>query len=90
MRLSSIPKRRLPASRGRWLSFSVLGFILVGLGLSLLGEAILKKGTAEDWKTWFWWGTGALIVVNSGLSFIGQAIIEKIRLLQRIKNQGDH
>lgn len=80
MKSSSIEKRKLPASRGRWLSFSVLGLVMVGLGLSLFGEAVLLKSHAQNWHDWFWWGTAALVVINSGLSFIGQAVVEKVRL----------
>lgn len=59
----------------KWLIFSVSSLLLVGLGLSLLGEAIILK-YKEDGR-WFWMGTVALVIFNTGLSFLGRAVIEK-------------
>ena len=61
----------------KWLFFSIVGLLFVGFGLSLLGEAIIKKFNNMD--HWVLWGTIALMVVNTGLCFVGQAIIEKIK-----------
>lgn len=67
------------SDRKKWLIFSILGLILVGLGLSIFGEALLQKAQAESWHDWFWLGTLSLVIINSGLSFIGQAVIYRIR-----------
>ena len=61
----------------RWLLYSVGGLLLLGFGLSLLGEAILQKG--QSTPNWVWWGTAALVVTNSGISLVGQAVIEKLK-----------
>ena len=61
----------------KWLTYSIIGLLLFGFGLSLLGEAILLKNNNEPF---FWFGTLALIVINSGLCFFGNAIIFKIKL----------
>ena len=61
----------------KWLTFSIIGLLLFGFGLSLLGEAILLKNNNEPF---FWFGTLALVVINSGLCFFGNAIIFKIKL----------
>ena len=65
----------------KWLTLSISGLILIGLGLSLLGEAIILK---YEKKPFFWLGTLALIVVNSGLCFFGNAIRYRI-LIDRSK-----
>ena len=61
----------------KWLTYSIIGLLLFGFGLSLLGEAILLKNNNEPF---FWFGTLALVVINSGLCFFGNAIIFKIKL----------
>ena len=61
----------------KWLTYSIVGLLLFGFGLSLLGEAILLKNNNEPF---FWFGTLALVVINSGLCFFGNAIIFKIKL----------
>ena len=61
----------------KWLTYSIIGLLLFGFGLSLLGEAILLKNNNEPF---FWIGTLALVVINSGLCFFGNAIIFKIKL----------
>jgi len=52
--------------------------LLLGLGLSLLGEAIIFK-MEKDIK-WFYWGTLSLVVFNSGICFVAEAIIIKIKM----------
>lgn len=62
----------------RWLFFSISGMLLLGLGLSLLGEAIIFKSLNNF--NWFYWGTGALATFNAGICFIGEAIVIKVKL----------
>jgi hypothetical protein len=45
--------------------------VLNGIGLSLVGEAIIVKSNGE---AWFLFGTFGLILVNSGLCFFGTAV----------------
>lgn len=61
-----------------WLIYSITGLLLLGLGLSLLGEAIIFK-MEKDIK-WFYWGTLSLVVFNSGICFVAEAIIIKIKM----------
>tara|TARA_B110000305_G_C19413110_1_gene626554 strand:+ start:271 stop:483 length:213 start_codon:yes stop_codon:yes gene_type:complete len=62
----------------KWWLYSVLGLLLIGFGLSLLGEAIIYK-SQNDYK-WFYWGTAALIVFNSGIALVGRAIVLKVKI----------
>ena len=57
-----------------WLIYSITGLLLLGLGLSLVGEAIIFK-MEKDIK-WFYWGTLSLVVFNSGICFVAEAIIK--------------
>ena len=61
----------------KWLVFSIGGLILIGLGLSITGEAIILKAAGNSW---FVMGTLGLIAVNSGVSVFGQGVIYRIAL----------
>jgi hypothetical protein len=63
-----------------WLILSISGLILIGFGLSLMGEALIRKYEATNWQDWFWLGTIALVVINSGISLFGKAITLRVRL----------
>ena len=55
----------------KWNVLSPLGLLLIGTGLSLLGDATIKKGKDEGW---FVKGTLGLIVFNAGVAIFGDAI----------------
>jgi hypothetical protein len=63
-----------------WLLTSALGLGLFGFGLSLVGEALIRKYESTHWQDWFWWGTLALVVTNAGLAIFGKAITLRIKL----------
>ncbi len=63
-----------------WLLSASIGLTLVGLGLSLMGEALIRKYEDADFTNWFWLGTLALVVVNSGLAVFGKAVTLRVRL----------
>jgi len=60
----------------RWWVYSVGGLVLVGAGLSVLGEAIIAKNKGE---AWFLVGTLALILVNSGICLVAGAVILRLK-----------
>ena len=64
--------------KNQWLIYSISGMLLLGLGLSLLGEAIIFK--SQNDFNWFYWGTGALATFNAGIGLIGEAIVLKVKL----------
>ena len=69
--------------RTRWLFFSPLGLVLIGLGASLLGHSIELKTLGANLITWFWWGTFSLIVLNSGVAVFAEGV--KARVLYEVK-----
>ena len=54
-----------------WRRFAPLGLASVGFGLSLVGEATLRKGRDEPFVLY---GTAALCVINAGLCLFGEAV----------------
>jgi membrane protein DedA with SNARE-associated domain len=73
-------------TRKKWLIFSAVGLAVFGFGLSLMGEALIKKYEADTWQDWFWIGTAALIVTNTGLALFGKAVVLRVRLDQMKKD----
>ena len=70
--------------KNKWMIYSISCLLLFGMGLSILGEAIILKYTQRD--NWFICGTLALIITNSGLCLFGQAVIEKVKLSLQADN----
>lgn len=66
------------SQKKRWLLYSIGGLLAIGFGLSLLGEAIIKKW--DNHTNWVLWGTLALVVTNFGICLVAQAVIEKMKL----------
>lgn len=63
--------------RKKWLVYAVSGILLMGFGLSVLGESSISKFQGESFSYWFLMGTGGLVLFFSGLSIFGQAVVYK-------------
>ncbi len=64
----------------KWIITAPLGLILIGAGLSMLGEAsFMKQNEAIPFWDWFTFGTLSLVVFNSGICFFGQAVIYRVK-----------
>jgi hypothetical protein len=50
--------------------------LLIGAGLSILGEAIIAKSRGE---AWFLVGTLAIILVNTGICLVAGAVIVRLK-----------
>jgi len=50
------------------------GLVLIGFGLSLLGDTIERK---INGGAWFWRGTLSLSMINAGISVFGDAVKEQ-------------
>ena len=64
----------------KWIGLSIVSLLLIGMGLSILGEAIILKNND---KSYFVMGTLALVIINSGLCFLGEAIILKVQIIEK-------
>jgi hypothetical protein len=65
--------------RRNWLAFAIVGLLLSGLGISLVGEAIILKASKQ---AYFLMGTAGLVAFNAGLSIFGQSVIFRYRYLK--------
>ena len=68
----------------KWYFFSILGLLLIGTGLCIFGEALIRKINQENF---FWHGTTALIIFNSGICFVGEAIFIRRKKTGQIFNR---
>jgi uncharacterized membrane protein HdeD (DUF308 family) len=69
-------QRNTSRNRLRWWLYSVGGLLLIGAGLSILGEAIIAKSRCE---AWFLVGTLAIILVNTGICLVAGAVIVRLK-----------
>ena len=68
-------QRNTSRNRLRWWLYSVGGLLLIGAGLSILGEAIIAKSRCE---AWILVGTLAIILVNTGICLVAGAVIVRL------------
>ncbi len=62
----------------KWIVLAVLGLLLNGTGLSLLGDAVLRKmAHPEALSAWILEGTLSLVLVNAGICCVIEAAISK-------------
>jgi hypothetical protein len=58
----------------KWLIFAPIGLALIGLGVSITGDAATRKAKGRRFREWFPQGTLGLIVLNAGISIFGDAV----------------
>lgn len=61
----------------KWDELAPRGLVLIGLGISLVGQGIIAKANRKGFFAWFFWGTLGLIVLNTGISIFGEATKER-------------
>ena len=64
----------------KWLLYAVSGLVLIGMGLSVFGEALLLKYTGADFWVWFGLGTFSLVLINAGISIFGKGVVYKVKM----------
>ncbi len=69
----------------KWLIYAVGGILLMGFGLTLLGESIILKTDDREWWMWFGLGTLALTVFFAGLSLFGQGVVYRTLIFTQIQ-----
>ena len=68
----------------KWWRHSVIGVTLVGLGINLVAEATIIKGSGPETfdlahaALWFWIGLFGLVSINAGISYVADAVKQRI------------
>jgi len=70
----------------RWFQYGAISMLLIGFGVSLVGEAIIMKSGNVPVMEWVALGTFALIVLNAGFCVFGESILCKVRYEKKIDN----
>ena len=64
----------------KWLSLAISGLLLNGAGLSIMGEALIRKAADSPFTDWFFMGTLALVLINAGISCVGGAVVVRVKM----------
>jgi mannose/fructose/N-acetylgalactosamine-specific phosphotransferase system component IIC len=57
-----------------WSENAPRGLLLIGAGISVIGQAIVLKAQRKPALHWFLFGFVGLIVFNAGVSIFGEAV----------------
>lgn len=71
-------KNSLSYYRKKWFRLGTLSMLIIGFGISLIGEAIILKTNEAAWFEWTALGTFALIVFNAGICVFGESVACKV------------
>lgn len=72
-------KNKVNQLRKRWFRLGTTSVLLIGFGVSLVGEAIIMKSNEVNWLEWAAMGTFALVVLNAGLCVLGESVVCRSR-----------
>ncbi len=61
----------------KWDELAPRGLILIGLGMSVTGEAISAKSRKKGFLRWFITGVIGLLCLNAGIAIFGEAVKER-------------
>lgn len=78
--------KNMKTIKRKWLLYAVTGILVMGFGLSVMGEAVIAKASGKAFVNWFLMGTAGLALIFAGLSVFGQAIVFKTILDQKKNN----
>lgn len=73
----------------KWNRYSPLGLLILGLGMSLIGDATITK--AKGRRGWVFKGTLGLVLFNAGLAVFSEAVkaraLYEVDLAERIRER---
>lgn len=69
----------------QWDELAPRGLVLIGFGLSIVGQAIGARSKGKPFWRWFLTGTIGLAVLNTGVAVFGEAV--KQRTLYEVRLQ---
>lgn len=78
--------KKMNKLKKKWLLYAVSGILIMGFGLSVMGEALIAKAMGQAFLNWFLIGTAGLALIFAGLSVFGQAIVYKSIMDQNKNN----
>ena len=85
--MSSTKEIRLLSTR--WVTYSVLGTLMMAAGLIVLMEGIVMRVNGSDPFTYGWVLLVAIIIFSAGISFIGTSVKYRIYLDRKRKQDSE-
>ncbi len=70
----------------KWDELAPRGLLIIGLGISLIGQAIVIKAKGKGFLGWFIMGMLGLIAFNGGVSIFGEAVKHRTLYEIEVKN----
>ena len=64
----------------RWLITGGIAMSLLGIGLSIIGDAVMNRVEGVTFAFWFLEGLAGLILFNSGIGTFGKAVLLRWQL----------
>jgi len=58
----------------KWDELAPRGLLIIGFGVSLIGDAIVSKSKGRGFLRWFIIGSLGLIAFNAGIAIFGEAV----------------
>jgi hypothetical protein len=62
----------------KWDELAPRGLLLIGLGISITGQAIIAKAKGRGFFKWFLKGLLGLILINSGVAVFGESVKHRV------------
>lgn len=62
----------------KWDELAPRGLVLIGLGVSITGEAIAAKARGKGFLKWFIKGVIGLVVLNAGVAIFGESVKQRV------------
>ena len=70
----------------KWDELAPRGLLTIGLGMSLLGQAITAKANKRGFFSWFLIGSLGLMALNAGISIFGEAVKHRTLYEMEVKS----
>ncbi|GAB4513009.1 MAG: hypothetical protein OHK0046_13340 [Anaerolineae bacterium] len=70
----------------KWDELAPRGLLIIGLGVSILGQAVALKAKSKGFLSWFLMGTIGLVALNAGVSIFGEAVKHRTLYEIEVKN----
>jgi hypothetical protein len=62
----------------KWDELAPRGLVLIGLGMSITGDAIATKARGKGFLKWFIKGVIGLVVLNTGIAIFGESVKQRV------------
>lgn len=73
----------------KWDELAPRGLLIIGMGISFIGQAIVLKANKKGFLRWFLIGTIGITSFNTGIAIFGEAVKHRALYELDVKNLRD-